>query len=92
MPSPTQLLIVVLVLVLLFGASKLPNMARSMGRSMRIFKSEMNEMKKDGETVSETPAVESHVESSAVADSGIEPSQVRATDKDGLKANPTTND
>lgn len=92
MPSPTQLLIVVLVLVLLFGASKLPNMARSMGRSMRIFKSEMNEMKKDGETVTETPAVESAVESSAVADPEITPSQVRATDKDGLKATPTTND
>lgn len=48
MPGPTQILIIVLVLVLLFGAAKLPNMARSLGRSMRIFKSEMTELKNDG--------------------------------------------
>ena len=32
---------------LLFGATRLPNAARSLGRSMRIFKSEMDEMKTD---------------------------------------------
>ena len=48
-----ELLIIVLVVLLLFGAAKLPNMARSLGRSMRIFKSEMKEMKND-----DRPAVE----------------------------------
>lgn len=43
--SPTQILVVLLVIVLLFGASRLPNTARQMGRSMRIFRSEMKEMK-----------------------------------------------
>jgi len=32
----------------LFAAPKLPGMARSLGQSMRIFKSEVREMKKDG--------------------------------------------
>ena len=41
-PGPTQLLIVLLVLVLLFGAKKLPDLARSVGRSSRILKSELN--------------------------------------------------
>jgi sec-independent protein translocase protein TatA len=45
--GPMQILIIVLIILLLFGATKLPNLARSMGRSMRIFKSEVREMKND---------------------------------------------
>lgn len=37
---PTHLIILIAVLVLLFGASRLPNLARSLGRSMRIMKAE----------------------------------------------------
>ena len=43
----TELIIIALVIYLLFGATRLPNAARSLGRSMRIFKSEMDEMKTD---------------------------------------------
>lgn len=45
--SPLQLLIILLLILLLFGASRLPNTARQLGRSMRIFKSEMREMRDD---------------------------------------------
>ncbi|HST71343.1 MULTISPECIES: Sec-independent protein translocase subunit TatA [Kocuria] len=45
--SPVMLLIILLVILLLFGAPKLPGMARSLGQSLRIFKSEVKEMKKD---------------------------------------------
>lgn len=45
----TELIIIALVIFLLFGATRLPNAARSLGRSMRIFKSEMDEMKTDKE-------------------------------------------
>jgi sec-independent protein translocase protein TatA len=38
--SPWHLLIVAAVFMLLFGANKLPQMARSVGQSMRIFKAE----------------------------------------------------
>ena len=48
--SPAHILILVLVIVLLVGWKKLPDAARSLGRSMRIFKSEVEEMKKDGKT------------------------------------------
>lgn len=44
-----ELIIIALVIFLLFGATRLPNAARSLGRSMRIFKSEMDEMKTDGD-------------------------------------------
>jgi sec-independent protein translocase protein TatA len=39
--------ILALVVVALFGYKKMPDAARSLGRSMRIFKSEIDEMKKD---------------------------------------------
>ncbi|GAA1752797.1 hypothetical protein HF984_01615 [Rothia terrae] len=46
--NPVMLLILLLIIILLFGAPKLPGMARSLGQSMRIFKSEVDGMKKDG--------------------------------------------
>jgi len=45
---PLNLAIVVLVIVVVVGWKRLPDVARSLGRSMRIFKSEVEEMKKDG--------------------------------------------
>ena len=43
--QPWHWIIVIAVFVLLFGAKKLPDAARSLGQSMRIFKSEVKEMK-----------------------------------------------
>ncbi|WP_018024050.1 Sec-independent protein translocase subunit TatA [Corynebacterium ulceribovis] len=53
-----ELLIILLVVVLLFGARKLPEAARSIGRSARIFKSEMNEMQNENakKEIEKTPA------------------------------------
>lgn len=48
--SPVHLLILLLVIVLLFGAKRLPDAARGMGRSLRIFKSEIKEMQDDGKS------------------------------------------
>ncbi|HUR04186.1 MAG TPA: Sec-independent protein translocase subunit TatA [Nonomuraea sp.] len=45
--GPTELLIIAGVLILLFGAKKLPEMARGLGRSMRIFKSETAKLRED---------------------------------------------
>lgn len=45
--GPMEIGLIVLAIVLLFGAKKLPDLARSMGRSMRIFKSEVNEMQSE---------------------------------------------
>lgn len=56
--EPSHILILLLVLVLLFGAKRLPDSARSLAKSLRIFKSEMKEIneddkKSDGEGSSE---------------------------------------
>lgn len=42
-----DLVIILAIVVLLFGSTKLPELARGMGRSIRIFKSEMAEDKDD---------------------------------------------
>lgn len=46
--SPWAITIIIIVVLLLFAAPKLPGMARSLGQSMRIIKSEVKEMKNDG--------------------------------------------
>ncbi|GAA1411192.1 Sec-independent protein translocase protein TatA [Glutamicibacter uratoxydans] len=48
-----HLIIIIVLALLLFGAPKLPGLARSMGQSLRIFKSEVRQMK-DDDTKSET--------------------------------------
>jgi sec-independent protein translocase protein TatA len=54
--KPQHILILVIVIIILVGWKKLPDAARSLGRSMRIFKSEVEEMKKDGK---DTPSAAS---------------------------------
>ena len=45
--SPWKILIVAVVLIVLFGSTKLPVAARSLGRSMRILKSEVSGLHDD---------------------------------------------
>ncbi|MBM7500706.1 sec-independent protein translocase protein TatA [Brachybacterium muris] len=45
--NPWAIVLLILVVVLLFGAGKLPGLARNLGQSMRIFKSEVEEMRGD---------------------------------------------
>lgn len=45
--SPWHLLILVGVLVLLFGAKKLPDTARGLGRSLKILKAETRDLRED---------------------------------------------
>lgn len=47
MDNPFLLIVLVLIIVLVFGANKLPGAARSLGRSLRIFKSEVRQMGDD---------------------------------------------
>jgi sec-independent protein translocase protein TatA len=45
--EPWHIIVIVALLVLLFGSRKLPDAARSVGQSLRIFKSEMKAAAKD---------------------------------------------
>jgi len=53
--GPTELLIILAVLVLLFGASKLPELARGSGRALRIFKAETKGLMDDDDDDLKTP-------------------------------------
>ena len=46
-----SLLILALVAIILFGAKRLPDSARALGRSLRIFKSAVKELNKDDKKV-----------------------------------------
>jgi sec-independent protein translocase protein TatA len=47
--GPTEIILIILVLVLLFGAKKLPELARGSGRALRIFKAETKGLMDDDE-------------------------------------------
>lgn len=50
-------LILLLIVLLLFGARRLPDLARSVGRSMKIFKAEVRDIRtEDAPTTDEPPS------------------------------------
>lgn len=49
--SAPEIILIVLAIFLLFGAKRLPESARSLGKSMRIFKAETRALHDDDETV-----------------------------------------
>lgn len=45
--GPTELVVIVLVIVLLFGATKLPQLAKALGQSKRAFKEGLDEAERE---------------------------------------------
>ena len=48
--------IVILIVILLFGAKRLPDLARGVGRSLRIFKAETEGLRSDSDQKDAAPA------------------------------------
>lgn len=57
--SPWHWAILLVVVVVLFGAKRLPDAARSLGKSLRIFKSEIRELQGDSNQGSSATSVQS---------------------------------
>jgi sec-independent protein translocase protein TatA len=57
--SPWHLLIVAAMFILLFGANKLPQIARSVGQSMRIFKAEISAVSGENQPEQRPPTANS---------------------------------
>jgi sec-independent protein translocase protein TatA len=55
-PQGWEWILIFLVFVLLFGAAKLPDLARGTGRALRIFKAETKGLRDDDEDSTEEPA------------------------------------
>lgn len=63
-----ELLIIVLIVILLFGAKKLPDLARSTGRSLRIFKAETKGLMNDDEEDESQPKSQQQITSTNVVE------------------------
>ena len=50
MPQGMEWLVILAIVVLVFGAAKLPDLARSSGQALRIFKSETRSLRNDDST------------------------------------------
>jgi sec-independent protein translocase protein TatA len=75
MPQGWEWLIVLAIFVLVFGAAKLPELARGTGQALRIFKSETKGLKDDDDaekpSPKPTPAAELNAADDEVAEGEI---------------------
>lgn len=50
-PQAWHLIVLLVVILIVFGASKLPDITRNVGKSMKIFKEEVKDLREDGDAV-----------------------------------------
>lgn len=48
--KPWHIIVLLLVILLIFGAKRLPDLAKSLGQSMKILKSEVKDLQKDDDS------------------------------------------
>ena len=76
--QPWHIIVLVVVALLLFGGRKLPEAARGLGRSLRIFKSEVSAMN-DDKKAGETPVAADNVPVPSPAPAATPASQIAAS-------------
>jgi sec-independent protein translocase protein TatA len=74
-------LIILVVILLLFGAPKLPALARSLGQSMKILKSEVRP-EKDASGTTETPAADASTTGAPASSASVADTTVSSTTTD----------
>lgn len=72
--SPWKILIIAVVVLVLFGSKKLPDAARSLGKSMRILKTEVSTLHDDHEE--EQPVSQTAATPAAAAGPAPAPAQI----------------
>ena len=65
--EPWHIIVLLVVIVFLFGGKRLPDATRSLGRSLRIFKSEIKSLQDD-----DTPAAKPGTQTTATPPPGTE--------------------
>lgn len=45
--SPTHIVVLLVLILLVFGANRLPDIARSVGQSMKVFKKEIKDLREE---------------------------------------------
>lgn len=82
LPRGTEIILILLVVLLLFGAKRLPDAARGLGRSLRIFKAETKGLRDEeqdakSEGDAEAPAISANKPVTAEAVREDQPEQPR---------------
>jgi sec-independent protein translocase protein TatA len=78
--GPTEIFLILAVIVLLFGAKKLPDLARGSGRALRIFKAETKGLiDDDEETTTDVKPLQAREAEVAPTELKPEP-QIKSTD------------
>lgn len=54
--KPWHWIVIIVLLLLLFGANKLPDAAASLGKSLKVFKKEVKELREDDDAQQKPPA------------------------------------
>lgn len=68
MPGTWEMVIILAIVILIFGAAKLPELARGTGQALRIFKAETKGLKDDDEDEKPSPAPPPAAELNAAED------------------------
>ncbi|MFB6725824.1 twin-arginine translocase TatA/TatE family subunit [Kribbella sp. NPDC056345] len=87
MPSGAEWLVVLAIVVLLFGSTKLPALVRQLGKSKKIWEEEVGPRKKDAELTGEasTPPAQTPVQQQAAPQAQAQPNQANGqASGDGL--------
>jgi sec-independent protein translocase protein TatA len=80
MPQGAEWLVILAIVILVFGAAKLPDLARGTGQALRIFKSETKGLKDDEDDESAPPPAEARGELPASTTDEAPTAQDRKTD------------
>lgn len=79
--GPTEIILILAVVMLLFGAKKLPELARGSGRALRIFKAETKGLMDDDDAPADVKPVEARqVEPETVVETPVAEQQPKPVD------------
>jgi sec-independent protein translocase protein TatA len=90
--SPTEIVLILLVVILLFGAKRLPDTARGLGRALRIFKSETKGLRDDDDANSATRVEDTARQPAPPPPAPLPPREISAPPRDATGANGVNND
>ncbi|MEV4941791.1 Sec-independent protein translocase subunit TatA [Streptomyces zaomyceticus] len=88
--GPTEIILILVVIILLFGAKKLPDMARSLGKSARILKSEAKAMKSDDQQSAPADPPHAGTGTGTAAQDQSAPRTIQAAPGDVTSSRPVT--
>ncbi|MDO5496098.1 MAG: twin-arginine translocase TatA/TatE family subunit [bacterium] len=93
-PGTWQIILLIVVILVVFGSTRLPMVAESIGKSLKIFKREVKELREDdapaaGSSAATPPAASTNQPGAAPGELQAAPGELRATREPEL-GEPTT--